>query len=450
MRSTSSPTTRLTGRGNVVRRRALAGTAIVLAAVTLAACAGQGSGGGDEGDPDADVTLDFWNPLNGPDKPAVDQVIKDFNASQDKITVKNNAQPSDVMYQKLLTAVSSDDGPDLVAIHAGRIPAFADKGALQPVDAFYTDHAEEGDAIIPNLVSASEFEDANYGVPLNQATVLMYWNKEMFRAAGLDPEAPPTTWDEFAAMVPKLSVDENGDGKPEQYAIALSDHEGIPVWQPFIWNNGGDVVSEDGKTSMLDDPKSLEAIQFWTDLVVDQKASPIGLGGADADKLFQTGKAAIEIVGPWMTTAFDEAGLDYGIGKPFAGPADDTILADVVSFTVPSTADEATRDAAFEFMAYWNSVEGQTTWADGSGFPPTRTDLSGQTLGDNPYPAIFGAPDVIENTRVLMPGVVANPTINDTIFAPALQRVLNGDGTVEEVFTKASQEVQDALDESAE
>jgi multiple sugar transport system substrate-binding protein len=434
----------------IPRRRLLAAGAVLVTAVTLGSCAGQGSGGGEEGDPNADVTLDFWNPLNGPDRPAVEAVIEDFNASQDKITVKNNAQPSDVMYQKLLTAISSDDGPDLVAIHAGRIPNFADKGALQPVDDFYTDHAEEADAIIPNLASASKFQDANYGVPLNQATVLMYWNKDLFQAAGLDPEAPPTTWDEFAAMVPKLTVDENGDGKPEQYAIALSDHEGIPVWQPFIWNNGGDVVSEDGKTSMLAEPESLDAIQQWVDLVVDQQASPIGLGGADADKLFQTGKAAIEIVGPWMTTAFDEAGLNYGITKPFAGPEDDTILADVVSFTVPATADEATRDAAFEFMAYWNSVDGQTTWADGSGFPPTRTDLSGESLGENPYPAIFGAKDVIENTRVLMPGVVAGPTINDTIFAPALQRVLNGEGTVEEVFTQASEEVQATLDETAE
>src|SRR4051812_13205053 len=186
-----------------LRATAAAGIAVAL----LAACAGQGSGGGGEGDPNADVTLDFWNPLNGPDRPAVEQVIKDFNASQDRITVKNNAQPSDVMYQKLLTAISSDEGPDLVAIHAGRIPNFADKGALQPIDAYYDDSSFESEAIIPNLVDASKFDGDNYGVPLNQATVLMYWNKDLFQAAGLDPEKPPTTWEEFADMVPKLTVD---------------------------------------------------------------------------------------------------------------------------------------------------------------------------------------------------------------------------------------------------
>src|SRR4051812_1283958 len=130
MSSTRHPASTWRSRG-----RALAIGALSLA--LLSACAGQGSGGGGAGDPDADVTIDFWNPLNGPDRPAVEQVISDFNASQDRITIKNNAQPSDVMYQKLLTAISSDNGPDLVAIHAGRIPSFADKGALQPIDDFY-------------------------------------------------------------------------------------------------------------------------------------------------------------------------------------------------------------------------------------------------------------------------------------------------------------------------
>jgi multiple sugar transport system substrate-binding protein len=434
------------------RSRVLATAAFTVSiAVALGGCAGQGAGGGtssNKGDPNAKVTLDFWNPLNGADKPAVDQVISDFNASQDRVTVKNNSQPSDVMYQKVLTAVSSSDGPDLIAMHVGRIPQFADKGALQPVDSFY-DNADYGSAdIIPNLVSASEFDGQNYGVPLNQATVLMYWNKDMFKKAGLDPEKPPTTWDEFKAMVPKLTVDDNGDGKPEQYAIALADHEGIPVWQPLIWQNGGDIVSEDGKKSLLDDPKSLEALQYWTDLVKNEKASPIGLGGADADKLFQTQKTAIEIVGPWMTTAFDEAGLNYGITKPFAGPADDTILADVVSFTVPASADATTRDAAYEFIAYWNSKKGQTTWATGSGFPSTRSDLTADELKENPYPAVFGAEDVVANTRVLMPGIVAGPTITDSIFNPALQRVLNGEGSVKEVFTQASKDIQAELDKA--
>jgi multiple sugar transport system substrate-binding protein len=280
---------------------------------------------------------------------------------------------------------------------------------------------------------------------VNLATMLMYYNKDMFTAAGLDPEAPPTTWDEFAAMVPKLTVDENGDGKPEQYAIALADHETVPMYPTFLWNTGGGIVSEDGEESLLGTPESIEAMNFWVDLVREQKASPVGLTGGDADKLFQTGKAAIEIVGPWMTTGFDEAGLNYGLAPAFAGPSDSVTLADVVSMALPANIDETTKQAAYEFFAYWNSKEGQTTWANGSGFPPTRSDVAGD-ITESPYPAIFGAADVTANARVLMPGVAAGGTIMETVFTPALQRALNGEGSVDDIFAEASEQVQAELD----
>ena len=418
---------------------------IATAALALTGCAGGGSGGSGENDPDAKVTLSFWNGFTGPDGPALQQVVDDFNASQDRVTVETNIMPWDTLYQKVLTAAAGNDGPDIVAMSASRMPQFVDEGLFQPLDDYYENADFDSDALAPAAVKASEFEGSNYGVPVNLATMLMYYNKDLFAAAGLDPEKPPTTWDEFAAMVPKLTVDENGDGKPEQYAIALADHETVPMYQTFLWNAGGGIVSDDGKTSELGSDGSLEALNFWVDLVRNQKASPIGLTGGDADKLFTTGKAAIEIVGPWMTTGFNDAGLNFGLVPAFAGPSDNVTLADVVSMGVPASADETTKQAAYEFFAYWNSKEGQKTWAEGSGFPATRGDVASE-ITENPYPAIFGAPDVLDNSKVLLAGVAAGGTITTTIFEPALQQALNGDGTVDDLFTEASKQVQAELD----
>ncbi len=428
------------------RRSALiVGAVTATAALLLSGCAGGGSGGGGENDPNAKVTLSFWNGFTGPDGPALQQVVDDFNASQDRITVETNIMPWDTLYQKVLTAAAGNDGPDIVAMSASRMPQFVSEGLFQPLDDYYENPDNESDALASAAVTASVFEGSNYGVPVNLATMLMYYNKDLFTAAGLDPEAPPTTWDEFAAMVPKLTVDENGDGKPEQYAIALADHETVPMYQTFLWNAGGGLVSEDGTTSELGSEGSLEALNFWVDLVRDQKASPIGLTGGDADKLFTTGKAAIEIVGPWMTTGFNDAGLNFGLAPAFAGPSDQVTLADVVSMGVPASADETTKQAAYEFFAYWNSAEGQITWAEGSGFPATRADVADKITG-NPYPAIFGAPDVLSNSRVLLAGVAAGGTITTTIFEPTLQQALNGEGTVDDLFTAASEAVQAELD----
>jgi multiple sugar transport system substrate-binding protein len=430
------------------RRRSLAllgGAMVSAAALVLSGCAGGGSGGGEPNDPNAKVTLSFWNGFTGPDGPALQAVVDEFNDSQDRITVETNIMPWDTLYQKVLTAAAGNDGPDIVAMSASRMPQFIDQGLFQPVDDYYENADFDSDALTPAATAASEFEGSNYGVPVNIATMLMYYNKDLFSAAGLDPEKPPTTWDEFAAMVPKLTVDENGDGKPEQYAIALADHETVPIYQSMLWNSGGGVVSQDGKESMLGSDGSLEGLNFWVDLVREQKASPVGLTGGDADKLFTTGKAAIEIVGPWMTSGFEEAGLNFGLAPVFAGPADDITLADVVSMGVPASADETTKQAAYEFFAYWNSAEGQKLWAEGSGFPATRADVASE-ITENPYPAIFGASDVLDNAQVLLAGVAAGGTITTTVFEPALQQALNGDGTVDELFTAASEKVQAELD----
>lgn len=426
-------------------RIAAAGAGIL--ALALSGCAGQGSGGGDNGGADAGgkVSLTFWNGFTGPDGPALEQVIDDFNASQDEVEVKAEIMPWDTLYQKVLTAVAGNDGPDIIAMSAGRMPQFAQQGMFQPVDDYYENPDNDSAALAEAAINASVFEGQNYGVPVNFTPMMMYYNKDLFEAAGLDPEAPPTTWDEFAEMVPKLTIDENGDGKPEQYATALGDHETVPVFMALPWGTGGGIVSDDGKTSMLGDPATLEALNFWVDLVKDQKASPIGLTGGDADKLFTTGKAAIEIVGPWMTTGFDEAGLNYGIAPPPAGPESDAVLADVVSMGIPAGADEATKEAAYKFFAYWNSQEGQITWASGSGFPPNRADVSDQVTS-SPYPAIFGAQDVVDRSKILLAGVAAGGTIGETIFWPSLQKALNGDGTVDTIFPAASEQVQAELD----
>lgn len=423
---------------------AAAGVGVV--AMALSGCAGQGSGkDGGGADANGKVTLEFWNGFTGPDGPALQKVIADFNKSQDKVTVKANIMPWDTLYQKVLTAVAGKSGPDIIAMSASRMPQFSAQGMFAPVDDYYSDASHDSKALAQAAIDASVYDGKNYGVPVNYTPMMMYYNKDLFKAAGLDPEKPPTTWDEFKAMVPKLTVDSNGDGKPEVYATALADHETVPVFPALLWGTGGAVVSDDGKTSEIGSAQSLEALKFWVSLVKDDKASPIGLSGADADKLFTTQKAATEIVGPWMTAGFDAAKLNYGIVPPPAGPDSDTVLADVVSMGLPAGISDAKKKAAYEFFAYWNSKEGQITWASGSGFPPNRADVADQVTA-SPYPAIFGSADVGKRAKILLAGVAPGGTILNTIFFPAVQKALNGEGSIDSIFADASKQAQAELD----
>ena len=199
----------------------------------------------------------------------------------------------------------------------------------------------------------------------------------MFEAAGLDPEAPPETWEEFAEYAVQLT----GDG---QYGLAIADNNTVPMWPILLWGNGGGVVSDDGTTSLLDAPETIEALDYWGGLVRDDGISPIGLGGADADNLFQTERAAMEIVGPWMTTGFTEAGIDFGLAPPPAGPAGPVTLGTSVAFAINAESDDATAEAAKEFIKFWNTTDSQITWSLGSGFPPSRTDIPADALAGEP------------------------------------------------------------------
>lgn len=433
--------------------RPLHRTGIVLVtglALSLSACTGQGasgSGSDDAGSADGKTTLTFWNGLTGGDRKTIDKLIGEFNDSQKKVKVKSVPMPWDVFYQKLLTSVSSGSGPDIVAMDAGQMPKYADKGVVQPLDDFYSSKKHmDTSKLVPAAVDSTKFEGKNYGVPLNMATLMLFWNKTMFKEAGLDPERPPKTWDEFASMAPKLSKDKNDDGKPDKYAIALADHETIPMYPVLLWQGGGDVVSEDGKKATLDDPKTLKTLKYWVKQVRSKHVSPVGLGGADADKLFQTQKAAMEIVGPWVTTTFSEAKVKYGVTRPFKGPEGQQTLSGVTSFGLSAKANAQTKKAAYEFFSFWNSKESQIKLSEGTGFPPDRTDVDPEELKANEHAAAFGAADVTKSARPYLPGLVDGPTISDQIFYPALQRALNGKGSVESIFKKADKQVQARLD----
>jgi multiple sugar transport system substrate-binding protein len=416
------------------RRRVIA--AVAATAVLAAASAGIAAGAATASSERTTVT--FWNGFTGPDRPVLEQLVDEFNESQDAITIEMEISPWDQFFQRLLPSLASDEGPDLVAMDTNQLPQYVARGAFRPLDDYYEDPSTESDALVQAAVDATKWDGVAYGVPMNFTTLLLYWNKGLFEEAGLDPEAPPETWEEFADYARQLT----GDG---QYGLALADNNTIAMWPILLWGNGGGVVSDDGTTSLLDAPETIEALEYWGGLVMDDGISPIGLGGADADNLFQTERAAMEIVGPWMTTGFTDAGIDFGLAPPPAGPAGPVTLGTSVAFAINAESDDATAEAAKEFIKFWNSTDSQITWALGSGFPPSRTDIPADALAENPYTVDFGAHSDIAKFYLI--NVQDFTEINANIFEPTLQRFLNGEGSAEELFTAASQEVQAVLDQ---
>ena len=128
-------------------------------------------------------------------------------------------------------------------------------------------------------------EGTLYGVPTGFVPLAVYYNKTLFEAAGVSE--PPATWDEWVATSKSLTVDENGDGAPEQYGVVLPDHATVAngLWPSLFYGNGGDIV-EGGDTAVIDSPENAETLEFWRSAIVDDKISPTGVDGIGADEVF--------------------------------------------------------------------------------------------------------------------------------------------------------------------
>jgi multiple sugar transport system substrate-binding protein len=382
------------------------------------------------------ATLTFWNGFTGPDRPAVEALVKKFNDANPDIQVQMDITPWDSLMQKLLSTMSTGQGPDITGIHFQYLPQYAKSGYVMDLSSVYKAGGDLDPANFPPaLVDLLKYQGKFYAAPMNFATLLMYYNKDLFKAAGLDPEKPPATWDEWTADIKKLTKPDTG-----QYGIAIGEHDTIPNWPIFIWGNGGDVV-KDGK-AMLSDPKSQAALQQWGDLVTKDKVSPTGLSGAEADKLFQSQKAAMEISGPWLTNGFTDAKINFGVAPIPVGPGGPVTLADSVVMMVNKSSKNT--DAAIKFVNFWNSKDSQLYFSTQTGFPSARLDLaSDPALAQNPWSPKFAA--VAPTSRFYLGGLEKFAQIDTDVFTPMIQQITLGKQSVADATKAADAKITDLL-----
>jgi multiple sugar transport system substrate-binding protein len=260
-----------------------------------------------------------------------------------------------------------------------------------------------------------------------------------YGSAGLDPDRPPTTWDEWRDAVVKLTRDHDGDGTPEQYGMALPDHDAIPVWPILLWGHGGDVLEPDGSKSALTRPETVAAVRTWADLLHRKKVSPVGLAGAEAEQLFQIGDAAMTVSGPWLTAGLE--GVDYDVAPIPPWPVRQATLGSTTSVALNAKATPEKKQAAHRFLSYWISEQAQESWMKGSGYPSIRVDQN--ALADNPFVAEFAADARI--AQPLMPGVVEFDKLYNDVFEQAIRNIGDGDVTVEDGLAGAATRMDEIL-----
>lgn len=407
-----------------------------IAAVGLTGCAGSSGPSSSE-----KVSLTFWHGYTEADGGVLDDIVKQFNASQKNITISTQTKTWAVIDDTLLPALSSKKGPDLVAMTSDRLPVYAQKHALVDLDDFYGQASSNTSKLKPEAVAMETVDGTKYGVPSGFVPLSVIYNKKLFAKAGITEF--PTTWDEWVADAKKMTVDTNNDGTPEQYGLVLPDHAtvGNGIWPSLFEGNGGSITNDDGTKATIDSAANAETLAYWADAIENDKISPTGVDGIGADKLFTAGKTAMEIGGPWMAGVATASKIDYGLAAIPAGPKAQASSAIGISLAVTAQTDSVKQQAAEKFLAYFNEKSTATKWSLGSGWPPLRTDVTAADVDSNA--TVASLTKIAPNTQPLLPGVVNSGDVL-TAIDTATQKAMAG-GDPKQLLGQAQSSIQQAL-----
>ena len=363
-----------------------AGVAVAALALTLAAC-GSDSDDSDSntdnsessGSTDLSAELTWWDTSDATNEaPAYDDLIAKFNEEYPDVTVKHETVPFDQTQNKFKTAAESGSGaPDILRAEVAWTPEFASLGYLYALDGT----AALENNFLETPLSSNVFDGKTYGVPQVTDTLGLMYNKSLFEKAGLDPEAPPTTWDEVRDAASALKSKAKVDG--------IYINSGGYFLLPFLYGEGADLVNVDDQTITVNSPEAVTGIETAQSLVKDGSAvkptanDPYGT----MMTLFKEGKVGMIINGPWEVAGISDdpnfGGIEnLGVAPVPAGSAGQGSPVGGHNYVVYSGMDDAKAEAAAAFIAFMSSAESEAYIADELGLLPGNADSYDQVTNE--------------------------------------------------------------------
>ncbi len=319
---------------------------------------------GEEVKKDDPITIKFWNGFTGPDGDQLVELVNRFN-SENKYGITVDMDITASLDEELSSAFAAGEGPTLLLSSSAY--RFTYGQYMQNISDIFDKTNLNKDDFIQSYIDYCS-EDGNlYLVPFQIVSFYLYWNKDLFSAAGLDPEKGPATWDEYLEFAKKIS-----DPSKNVYGSGLCygyNYQMAHVIQRF----GGLAVTKDGGSWKA----NLEGNSGYADFVntykklVDDGDNPLT---DDTDSMMTAGQLGMTINGPWLTGGMDTAGINYGITTIPTGAAGSMNSCEVLGFSITTAASDAEKLAAYRFIEWWNTTDGNGNcaaleWSLTNGYP---------------------------------------------------------------------------------
>jgi multiple sugar transport system substrate-binding protein len=319
------------------------------------------------------VTLTLWS--RAANEAFVRQLVDAWNA--DHINqIEPTIIPSDQFITRVGTGFAAGEVPDILPIDLIYVPAFAKAGQLTEISAL-AEELDYFDQLSPSHVRLARYEDGLYALPFTAEGSVLLYNKGLFEQAGLDPEQPPTTWQEIYDAA--VAINALGDDNYGFYFSGSCAGCNAFTYLPLIWASGGDVLSEDGTEATIDsDPVVRAALEFYKQLWDEGLIPPGGQADTGTDFLnaFTGGNIGMAGSGAFSISVLknDYPDIDFGLTFLPGQEGGASSFAGGDSIAIPAGAQHV--EAAFEFIAWALSDEVQLDQYAATGQLPVRIDLA--------------------------------------------------------------------------
>ena len=384
---------------------------------------------------------------------AWEQVVQNFNKKyKGKYKVVTEYIPrsgSGGGYEdKVNAAITTNSLPDVITLDGPNTAAYAKSKVITPLDDYLKDN-NMGD-VLDSIKQQGTYDGKFYAFGYSESNVGIYYNKKMFKEAGIDESSLPTlkkpwTWDEFKAVSKKLK----DHFKEAAIDFRLnSNDEMLPyAYMPLIWSNGGRVVNEDGTKAegYFNSKESTQAVQFIQDLVKEgyTTVSPV-------EKGFETGQYPMVLSGSWtiadLQTNYKD--IDFGILPYPVSNKTKKLVSPSGSWQLAVTTKSNKKDAAAEFVKFATNTESSEILSLGNSVLPIRKSTI-ENIKDKVSEPMRFLMEQNAATAHARPVVVAYPQVSRS-FQQAMQDIsyYEENPDVQKVLDSRAKEMQTAIDDS--
>ena len=292
------------------------------------------------------ITIQFWNGWTGSDgQVLMEYVDKWHETTKWNITVEMDM--SSEFGDKITTAMAADAAPALILGNAA--DKYTYDGKLRKLDEIWDNTDIKKEDFVSSYLDSLSTDDGLYGVPFQISSYVMYWNKDLFEKAGLDPETPPATYDEWTEMAQKLTdPDSHVYGSGLSYTNVGAD---ACIMQMF---GGLEVTEQDGKWhANFENNQGYIDFVSWFKTQFDNGSNPTE---SDLDTMFVSNQLGLYITGAWLMADLNTYGINYGVTTLIETPeGGKQAPSNTQCFMVTSSASDEEALAAERFISWWHT-----------------------------------------------------------------------------------------------